>query len=104
LRGGLCLYPRASRCAPRASRQPLLYQAQALAWLVEQAGGCASTGRVRVLDVAADTHGCTPMFLGTQREVERIERYHREHERGEDAPFTSPLFNERSLFRPEARV
>ncbi|MBN3752135.1 fructose-1,6-bisphosphatase [Paraburkholderia sp. Tr-20389] len=106
MRGGLCLLPRESRCAPRAARQPLLYQAQALAWLVEQAGGLASTGRARLLDVTADndTHARTPMFFGTRCEVERIERYHREHERGEDTPFTSPLFNERSLFRPEARV
>ncbi|ACC75015.1 Fructose-bisphosphatase (plasmid) [Paraburkholderia phymatum STM815] len=106
MRGGLCLLPRESRCAPRAARQPLLYHAQALAWLVEQAGGLASTGRARLLDAAAgqDTHARTPMFLGTRCEVERIERYHREHERGEDLPFTSPLFNERSLFRPEARV
>ncbi|MGT2474637.1 class 1 fructose-bisphosphatase [Paraburkholderia terrae] len=44
LRGGLCLYPRASRCAPRAARQPLLYQAQALAWLVEQAGDAPAPG------------------------------------------------------------
>jgi len=104
MRGGLCLFPRESRRAPRAARQSLLHHAQSLAWLVEQAGGLASTGRVRILDVGADTNACTPMFLGTQREVERIERYHREHERGEDTPFTSPLFNERSLFRPEARV
>ncbi|SEJ38790.1 class 1 fructose-bisphosphatase [Paraburkholderia diazotrophica] len=102
--GGLCLFPRESRRTPRAARAPLLYQAQSLAWLVEQAGGLASTGRARILDVQGDMQASTPMFFGTQREVERIERYHREHERGEDAPFTSPLFNERSLFRPEARV
>ncbi|CAG9204015.1 Fructose-1,6-bisphosphatase class 1 2 [Paraburkholderia sabiae] len=104
MRGGVCLLPRESRCAPRTARLPLLYQAQALAWLVEQAGGLASTGRARLLDVAGDTHAPTPMCIGTRCEVERIERYHCEHERGEDAPFTSPLFNERSLFRPEARV
>jgi fructose-1,6-bisphosphatase I len=103
MRGGLCLLPRESRCA-RAARLPLMVQAQALAWLVEQAGGLASTGRARLLDVSADTHAPTPMFVGARCEVERIERYHREHERGEDTPFTSPLFNERSLFRPEARV
>ncbi|MBP0588473.1 fructose-1,6-bisphosphatase [Paraburkholderia sp. LEh10] len=104
MRGGLCLFPCESRRAPRTAHQPLVWQAQSLAWLVEQAGGLASTGRLRILDVAADTHASTPMFIGTQREVERIERYHSEHERGEDTPFTSPLFNERSLFRPEARV
>ena len=38
------------------------------------------------------------MILGSKDEVERIERYHGEHERGVDQPFTSQLFNERSLF------
>jgi fructose-1,6-bisphosphatase I / sedoheptulose-1,7-bisphosphatase len=37
-------------------------------------------------------------------EVARIERYHGDYDRGEDKPFTSPLFNERSLFLPEAPV
>jgi len=36
----------------------------------------------------------------TREEVERVERYHHEHDHGLDAEFTSPLFNERSLFPP----
>jgi fructose-1,6-bisphosphatase I len=36
--------------------------------------------------------------------VARIERYHAEYLSGTDRPYTSPLFNERSLFRPEARA
>ena len=43
------------------------------------------------------------MILGSKREVERIELYHREFDSGTDQPFASPLFNDRSLFRPEAR-
>jgi fructose-1,6-bisphosphatase I len=44
------------------------------------------------------------VILGSKCEVERIERYHREFDSGEDQPFVSPLINERSLFRPEARA
>ena len=42
------------------------------------------------------------MILGSRNEVERIERYHRELDSGDDQPYISPLFNERSLYRPEA--
>jgi hypothetical protein len=43
-----------------------------------------------------------PLILGSRNEVERIERYHSEHARGIDRPYVSPLFSERSMFRPEA--
>ena len=43
-------------------------------------------------------HERVPLVLGSRDEVERIERYHAEHDQGLDLPFTSPLFNERSLF------
>jgi fructose-1,6-bisphosphatase I len=45
-----------------------------------------------------------PVVLGSRKEVERIERYHAEHDNGTDQPYVSPLFNERSLYRTEARV
>jgi len=44
------------------------------------------------------------VILGSRAEIERIERYHREYDAGTDQPYVSPLFNERSLYRPEARV
>jgi len=44
------------------------------------------------------------LVLGSKNEVERIERYHAEADAGTDKPYVSPLFNERSLYRPEARV
>jgi fructose-1,6-bisphosphatase I / sedoheptulose-1,7-bisphosphatase len=70
---------------------------------VEQAGGRASTGGQRLLEVKPDTlHQRIPLIVGSRHEVERIERYHAEWESGTDRPYTSPLFNERSLFRPEA--
>ena len=82
-----------------------MYEANPIAMLVEQAGGRATTGRQRLLDVAPEgLHQRVPVILGSCEEVERIERYHREFDAGTDKPFSSPLFNERSLFRPEALV
>jgi HAD superfamily hydrolase (TIGR01509 family) len=77
----------------------LTYAANPLAMLVERAGGAASTGLRPILGVMPRTlDERVPAVLGSREEVERLERYHREHEAGLDAEFTSPLFNERSLF------
>lgn len=99
VRGGLFMAPRDLRDPARPGRLRALYEANPLAMLVEQAGGAASTGRGRVLEIVpADLHDRVPVFLGSREEVERIEQYHREHDAGLDQPFSSPLFNERSLF------
>ena len=63
------------------------------------------SGREHVLDVMPQSlHQRVPLILGSHNEVERIERYHREHASGADRPYSSPLFNERSMFRPESRL
>jgi fructose-1,6-bisphosphatase len=99
LRGGLFMYPADQREGSREGRLRLLYEANPMALLVEQAGGAASTGRARILGVAPRAlHQRVPVILGSREEVERLERYHREHDQGLDREFTSPLFNERSLF------
>lgn len=99
MRGGLFMYPRDSKDPTKAGRLRLLYEACPMAMIVEQAGGAASTGRTRLLDVVPETlHQRVPVILGTKQEVERIERYHAEHEEGLDQPFSSPLFSTRSLF------
>ena len=99
LRGGLFMYPKDSKDPARAGRLRLLYEANPMAFLVEQAGGAASTGRGRILDVEPEgLHQRAPVILGSKNEVERIARYHGEYDRGVDQPFTSPLFNTRSLF------
>ena len=99
LRGGLFLYPKDSRDPAKAGRLRLLYEANPMAYLVEQAGGAASTGRGRILEVVPEgLHQRAPVILGSKDEVERIARYHGEHDRGVDQPYTSPLFNTRSLF------
>jgi fructose-1,6-bisphosphatase len=105
MRGGVFMYPKDTRDATRPGRLRLLYEANPIALLVEQAGGRASTGRARLLEVVPTSlHQRVPVVLGSRQEVERIERYHAEHDNGTDRPYVSPLFNERSLYRAEARV
>jgi fructose-1,6-bisphosphatase len=98
MRGGLFMYPKDDRDPGEPGRLRLLYEANPMAMLIEQAGGRATNGRTRLLDVAPDAlHQRVPVILGSALEVERIARYHQEYDRG-DVAFTSPLFNERSLF------
>jgi fructose-1,6-bisphosphatase I/sedoheptulose-1,7-bisphosphatase/fructose-1,6-bisphosphatase I len=103
MRGGLFMYPRDTKDPAKPGRLRLLYEANPIAWIVEQAGGMATTGRERILDVRPDSlHQRVPVILGSRHEVARLARYHQEFDRGEDQPFRSPLFNERSLFRDAA--
>jgi fructose-1,6-bisphosphatase len=99
IRGGLLLYPRDTKEPAQDGRLGLLYEANPMAFIAEQAGGAASTGRERVLDVEpAALHQRVPLLLGSRSEVERIVRYHEEHAQGLDQPYRSPLFGHRSLF------
>lgn len=103
MRGGVFMYPRDFKDPSKPGRLRLLYEANPIAFIVEQAGGAASTGRGRLLDVVPDgLHQRIPVILGSSSEIERIERYHAEHDDGTDKPFQSPLFKERSLYRAEA--
>ncbi|MFM0129686.1 class 1 fructose-bisphosphatase [Paraburkholderia sediminicola] len=101
MRGGVFMYPRDSKTPAMEGRLRLLYEANPMSFLIEQAGGLSITGRERILDVVPHVlHGRVPVILGSKNEVERIGRYHGEYDRGEDQPFTSPLFSRRSLFLP----
>ncbi len=103
MRGGVFMYPKDSKDKSKPGRLRLLYEANPISLLVEQAEGRATTGCQRLLQVEPQSlHQRVPLILGSRNEVERIERYHAECESGADRPFSSPLFNERSLFRPEA--
>src|SRR5580692_8900953 len=105
MRGGVFMYPKDTKDPGRPGRLRLLYEANPIALLIEQAGGRATTGRERLLEVAPESlHQRVPLILGSRNEVERIERYHAEHASGADRPYVSPLFNERSMYRPEARL
>ena len=105
MRGGVFMYPRDSKDKSKPGRLRLLYEANPISLLVEQAGGRATTGNQRLMEVKPESlHQRVPLILGSRNEVERIERYHAEYESGADRPYSSPLFNERSLFRPETRL
>ena len=78
-RGGLFTYPLDAKLRKQGKngRLRLLYELLPMAFLVEQAGGAASTGTQRLLEVAPQMlHDRAPVFLGAKEEVERIERYH----------------------------
>jgi len=99
IRGGLFMYPKDTKDLSKPGRLRLLYEANPMAMLIEQAGGGASAGRSRILDlVPTGLHQRVPLILGCKAEVERIERYHAEHDQGLDRIYSSPLFKERSLF------
>ncbi|HRD92356.1 MAG TPA: class 1 fructose-bisphosphatase [Accumulibacter sp.] len=102
MRGGVFMYPRDSKDLSKPGRLRLMYEANPMALIVAQAGGLASTGGERIVDVQPTSlHQRVPVVLGSRDEVERIERYHREHATGEDQPFRSPLFSTRTLFRDD---
>jgi fructose-1,6-bisphosphatase I len=103
VRGGLFMYPRDMKDPSKPGRLRLMYEANPMAMIVEQAGGAASTGRERILDIVpSDVHQRVPVILGSRREVERLERYHEAYDRGEELVFSTPLFNTRSLLRAPA--
>jgi len=96
MRGGVFMYPRDTRDPKKPGRLRLMYEANPMSMVVEQADGSSSTGRERILDLTPlAVHERTPVLLGSRSEVVRIERYHREDL---EENFTSPLFNTRSLF------
>jgi len=76
-RGGVFSYPLDSKCAPKGGKLRLLYEANPMSFLVEQAGGAASTGRQRMLEVQpTGLHQRVPVFLGSRLEVEAAVRHH----------------------------
>ena len=77
-RGGIFLYPRDARDPAKPGRLRLMYEANPMALIIEQAGGAATTGRERILDVAPDAlHQRVPVILGSRNEVERVASYQR---------------------------
>ncbi|MDO8776776.1 MAG: class 1 fructose-bisphosphatase [Burkholderiaceae bacterium] len=97
MRGGVFLYPRDSKDASKPGRLRLLYEANPVGMIMEQAGGRASTGEKPMLGVQPTSlHQRIGLVFGSKNEVERIERYHTEPVRVE---LDNPLFAERSLFR-----
>jgi len=100
VRGGVYLYPSDARQGYRNGRLRLIYEANPIAFLMEQANGQGSTGRERILDLVPRLlHERVPFVFGARQEVERIERYHLG---GSPTAEASPLFGQRGLFVREA--
>jgi fructose-1,6-bisphosphatase I len=79
MRGGIFMYPYDLRDPSKAGRLRLLYEANPMAFIVEQAGGACSTGRQRILElIPTSLHQRVPLILGSKHEVERVIRYHQE--------------------------
>ena len=99
MRGGVFMYPRDTKDPSKPGRLRLLYEANPIGMVMEQAGGRASTGSQPMLAVApTGLHQRIGLVFGSKNEVERIERYHAEPPAPSSAA-ASPLFSERSLFR-----
>jgi fructose-1,6-bisphosphatase I len=96
VRGGVFLYPADERKGYEKGRLRLLYEANPIALLAEQAGGGATDGFARILDqVASNLHQRVPLIFGSAEKVARIATYYTDAHY-ENTP--SPLFGERGLF------
>ena len=80
-RGGVFFYPIDAKCRDKGGKLRLMYEANPMSFIVEQAGGAASTGRQRMLEVTpTGLHQRVPVMLGSRKEVEAAVRYHAEHD------------------------
>ncbi|MGE5649250.1 class 1 fructose-bisphosphatase [Noviherbaspirillum sp. UKPF54] len=78
-RGGVFMYPADAREPDKPGKLRLMYEANPMAFIVEQAGGAATNGRQRILDIQPQKlHERVAVFLGSRSEVERVTSYHNE--------------------------
>ena len=78
-RGGIFMYPWDKREPDKAGKLRLMYEANPMSWLVEQAGGAATNGKQRILDLQpSKLHERVSVVLGSKNEVERVTAYHSE--------------------------
>ncbi len=78
VRGGVFMYPIDSKIKKMGGKLRLLYEANPMAMIVEQAGGAASNGKQRILDIKpTKIHQRVPVMMGSRNEIERLETYHK---------------------------
>jgi len=78
-RGGIFLYPFDSKDPTKPGKLRLMYEANPMAFIVEQAGGVSSTGRERIMELTPDAiHQRVPVILGSKNEVDRVVSYHKD--------------------------
>jgi len=79
-RGGIFMYPWDKREPEKAGKLRLLYEANPMSMLVEQAGGASTTGEKRILDIQPEhLHQRVSVILGSRNEVARVEDYFAQH-------------------------
>ena len=77
MRGGLFMYPWDQREPNKPGKLRLMYEANPMSWLIEQAGGAATNGQQRILDIQpTQLHERVSVILGSKNEVERVTAYH----------------------------
>ena len=76
-RGGIFMYPWDKREPQKAGKLRLMYEANPMSWLIEQAGGASTNGHTRILDLQpTQLHERVSVILGSRNEVERVTQYH----------------------------
>jgi fructose-1,6-bisphosphatase I len=76
-RGGVFMYPWDQREPNKPGKLRLMYEANPMAWLVEQAGGAATNGQQRIMDIQpTELHQRVSVFLGSKNEVQRVTALH----------------------------
>ncbi|NNG82166.1 class 1 fructose-bisphosphatase [Acinetobacter sp. ANC 5378] len=76
-RSGIFLYPYDTKDPKKAGRLRLMYEANPMSMLMEQAGGASTTGRVRILDIQpTELHQRVPVVIGSKNEVDLVTHYH----------------------------
>jgi len=76
-RSGIFMYPYDIKDPKKAGRLRLMYEANPMSMLIEQAGGASTTGRVRILDIQpTDLHQRVPVIIGSKNEVDLVTGYH----------------------------
>lgn len=81
IRGGVFMYPIDDENRPKGGKLRLMYEANPMSFIVEQAGGLSSTGRERIMDLQPTSlHQRVPVILGSKNEVQRIIDYHAEYD------------------------
>jgi fructose-1,6-bisphosphatase I len=76
-RGGVFMYPWDKREPNKPGKLRLMYEANPMSWIVEQAGGASTNGRERILDILPQgLHERVSVILGSKNEVDLITKYH----------------------------
>lgn len=77
IRGGIFMYPYDLKDPKKAGKLRLMYEANPMSFIIEQAGGASTTGRQRIMDVEPNgLHQRVPVILGSRNEVLRVTHYH----------------------------